>query len=306
MTRRPMLIGCLLIVALLLTAPVGSAAPKGKVVIWYDSGAAWNPFIADFSKEIARQVPRRHRGVGDAGCGATLGQAGGRLCDQAGARPRDGLPVPAGAGRAAVQGVGGSVGPGDVGSGAEGDRGSAPEGPRRLLPERAEALGAPAGRAGGGPLRARVLARQGQGQGPRGLERAGRAGGAIHPGRPGRQRAEGHLRVLHLRRARRDQQRRHAVPVQRRRRRHAVPDRRPRREALVQHRRRPRGRQSAPRMAAREESHLAGHPDVHAQGVLRRRPGRQVRHRPRRGVECRAVGEDARWPRTTSSCRTRR
>jgi multiple sugar transport system substrate-binding protein len=57
MTRRSMLIGCLLIVTLALTAPVGFAAPKGKVVIWYDSGAAWNPFIADFSKEIAAKYP---------------------------------------------------------------------------------------------------------------------------------------------------------------------------------------------------------------------------------------------------------
>ncbi len=57
MTRRSTLIGCLSIATLLLTAAIGSAAPKGKVVIWYDSGAAWNPFIADFSKEIGARYP---------------------------------------------------------------------------------------------------------------------------------------------------------------------------------------------------------------------------------------------------------
>lgn len=35
------------------TAVPTAAGPKGKVVIWYDSGAAWNDFIADFNKEIA-------------------------------------------------------------------------------------------------------------------------------------------------------------------------------------------------------------------------------------------------------------
>src|SRR5262245_24907963 len=38
-------------------APASAAGPKGKVVIWYDSGAAWNPFITDFNKQLAAQYP---------------------------------------------------------------------------------------------------------------------------------------------------------------------------------------------------------------------------------------------------------
>jgi multiple sugar transport system substrate-binding protein len=42
-------------------AAPAAAAPnaniKGKVVIWYDSGAAWNDFIAAFNKEIATRFP---------------------------------------------------------------------------------------------------------------------------------------------------------------------------------------------------------------------------------------------------------
>lgn len=40
---------------LVTSATAGS--PKGKVVIWYDSGAAWNPFIAEFNKEAAARYP---------------------------------------------------------------------------------------------------------------------------------------------------------------------------------------------------------------------------------------------------------
>jgi multiple sugar transport system substrate-binding protein len=34
-----------------------AAGPKGKVVIWYDSGAAWNPFVAEFNRELAARYP---------------------------------------------------------------------------------------------------------------------------------------------------------------------------------------------------------------------------------------------------------
>ena len=59
MDRRRTL-AVLLAAALLVTAgaaPVSAAGPKGKVVIWYDSGAAWNPFIIDFNKQLAAQYP---------------------------------------------------------------------------------------------------------------------------------------------------------------------------------------------------------------------------------------------------------
>ena len=59
MDRRRTL-AVLLAAALLVTAgaaPAPAAGPKGKVVIWYDSGAAWNPFIIDFNKQLATQYP---------------------------------------------------------------------------------------------------------------------------------------------------------------------------------------------------------------------------------------------------------
>ena len=34
-----------------------AGGPKGKVVIWYDSGAAWNSFIADFNKDLTAKYP---------------------------------------------------------------------------------------------------------------------------------------------------------------------------------------------------------------------------------------------------------
>ncbi len=37
------------------TAVPTSATPAGKVTIWYDSGAAWNDFIAAFNKEMTNQ-----------------------------------------------------------------------------------------------------------------------------------------------------------------------------------------------------------------------------------------------------------
>ena len=53
--------GIVLAAVLLLSAlwcdPVFAAGPKGKVVIWYDSGAAWSPFITDFNKQLAAQYP---------------------------------------------------------------------------------------------------------------------------------------------------------------------------------------------------------------------------------------------------------
>ena len=59
MDRRRTL-AVLLSAALLVAAgaaPASAAGPKGKVVIWYDSGAAWNPFITDFNKQVATQYP---------------------------------------------------------------------------------------------------------------------------------------------------------------------------------------------------------------------------------------------------------
>ena len=38
-------------------APAAPATPKGNVVIWYDSGAAWNDFIADFKADLAAKYP---------------------------------------------------------------------------------------------------------------------------------------------------------------------------------------------------------------------------------------------------------
>lgn len=59
MKRTSLVVAILTIACLTLGAPTpGSAAgPKGKVVIWYDSGAAWNSFIADFNKDMAAKYP---------------------------------------------------------------------------------------------------------------------------------------------------------------------------------------------------------------------------------------------------------
>jgi ABC-type glycerol-3-phosphate transport system substrate-binding protein len=58
MTPRSRLVLAALALAGLLAVPgAGTAAPKGRVVIWYDSGAAWNAFIADFNKEMAARYP---------------------------------------------------------------------------------------------------------------------------------------------------------------------------------------------------------------------------------------------------------
>jgi ABC-type glycerol-3-phosphate transport system substrate-binding protein len=50
----------LLAVAVVLAVWAGpgwAGGPKGKVVIWYDSGAAWNSFIADFNKDLTAKYP---------------------------------------------------------------------------------------------------------------------------------------------------------------------------------------------------------------------------------------------------------
>src|SRR5262245_57661767 len=59
MSRAQALVTVLAIAAILGSAadPVAALGPKGKVVIWYDSGAAWNPFVADFNKEMAAKLP---------------------------------------------------------------------------------------------------------------------------------------------------------------------------------------------------------------------------------------------------------
>lgn len=59
MKRTSVVVAILTIGCLILSAPMpGSAAvPSGKVVIWYDSGAAWNSFIADFNKDLAAKYP---------------------------------------------------------------------------------------------------------------------------------------------------------------------------------------------------------------------------------------------------------
>jgi multiple sugar transport system substrate-binding protein len=59
MKRRWVSIIVLAIVALAVAgaAPGWAGGPKGKVVIWYDSGAAWNSFIADFNKDVAAKYP---------------------------------------------------------------------------------------------------------------------------------------------------------------------------------------------------------------------------------------------------------
>jgi len=59
MTRRWASIIVLAIVTLAVVgaAPGWAGGPKGKVVIWYDSGAAWNSFIADFNKDLAAKYP---------------------------------------------------------------------------------------------------------------------------------------------------------------------------------------------------------------------------------------------------------
>ena len=59
-TRWMRLAGAALAVFCMLAAMGGTAAaggPKGKVVIWYDSGAAWNSFIADFNKDMTAKYP---------------------------------------------------------------------------------------------------------------------------------------------------------------------------------------------------------------------------------------------------------
>jgi len=59
MRRLPIRIGILAVVALLAAwaGPGWAGGPKGKVVIWFDSGAAWNSFIADFNKDLAAKYP---------------------------------------------------------------------------------------------------------------------------------------------------------------------------------------------------------------------------------------------------------
>jgi ABC-type glycerol-3-phosphate transport system substrate-binding protein len=52
----------IIVLAIVTLAVVGAApgwagGPKGKVVIWFDSGAAWNSFIADFNKDLAAKNP---------------------------------------------------------------------------------------------------------------------------------------------------------------------------------------------------------------------------------------------------------
>jgi ABC-type glycerol-3-phosphate transport system substrate-binding protein len=52
----------IIVLAIVTLAVVGAApgwagGPKGKVVIWFDSGAAWNGFIADFNKDLAAKYP---------------------------------------------------------------------------------------------------------------------------------------------------------------------------------------------------------------------------------------------------------
>src|SRR6185436_18841066 len=54
-TLAVLLAAALLVAA--FAAPASAAGPKGKVVIWYDSGAAWSPFITDFNKQLATQYP---------------------------------------------------------------------------------------------------------------------------------------------------------------------------------------------------------------------------------------------------------
>ena len=50
-------LAAVLLLAALWCDLVFAAGPKGKVVIWYDSGAAWSPFITDFNKQLAAQYP---------------------------------------------------------------------------------------------------------------------------------------------------------------------------------------------------------------------------------------------------------
>ena len=58
MKRRSRLIAILALVSLMAwAAPGWAGGPKGKVVIWFDSGAAWNSFIADFNKDLAAKYP---------------------------------------------------------------------------------------------------------------------------------------------------------------------------------------------------------------------------------------------------------
>jgi len=59
MRRLSIRIGILAVVALLAAwaGPGWAGGPKGKVVIWFDSGAAWNSFIADFNKDLAAKYP---------------------------------------------------------------------------------------------------------------------------------------------------------------------------------------------------------------------------------------------------------
>ena len=60
MKRRPRSPPCSWSPSLLApgAGPALAAAPKGKVVVWYDSGAAWNAYIAEFNKEVAPSYPR--------------------------------------------------------------------------------------------------------------------------------------------------------------------------------------------------------------------------------------------------------
>ena len=58
--RRNWRLGAMLVGLVAWLGIAGGAdagAPKGKVVIWYDSGAAWNSFIADFNKEVTAKYP---------------------------------------------------------------------------------------------------------------------------------------------------------------------------------------------------------------------------------------------------------
>jgi multiple sugar transport system substrate-binding protein len=59
-SSRPLLAAVLLgslALGAFAAGPAVAAGPRGKVVIWYDSGAAWNPFIAEFNKELASKLP---------------------------------------------------------------------------------------------------------------------------------------------------------------------------------------------------------------------------------------------------------
>ena len=299
MTRRPMLIGCLLIVALLLTAPVGSAGPKGKVVIWYDSGAAWNPFIADFNKELAAQYPD----VTVEWVTQDAAQLSAKLVAAFATKQGPDIALGSQYRLVAVEQqfkVWADLSPRlATDPELEGDRRRPAQGSRRRLLQRQEAVGAAAGRPVGRPVRAEVVGGQGEGQGARGLGRADGARRALHPGGPGRERPGGHLRLLHLRGAGRHEQLRHPVPVHGRGRRDAAPDRGRRREAVVQHRRRARGGPGPPPLAAREEGHVAGdaRPSPTRSSTRSSRPASAGSGASAPGTS--GPGPSPRWPRTT-------